>query len=59
MMQAILICICLTDGHLVIWPGCTTTTSGPPPGNYVCQRCFSEVIVERITKEQRCETPSL
>ena len=46
MMNAILLAICLDQGHLLSWTDSTRTYSGPPPGWYVCHRCGQEVVVE-------------
>ena len=44
MMQAILLAICLEQGHIVLWTDSTSTSAGAPPGEYICQRC--QFIVE-------------
>ena len=46
MYQAMFLAICLNLGHAITWTDSTSMYSGPPPGHYVCHRCYQEVIVE-------------
>ena len=46
MLHPILLAICFEQGHVLLWTDSTSTTSGPPPGHYICQLCFGEVIIE-------------
>jgi len=47
MIQSILLAICLEVGHIILWTDCTSTSSGPPAGEYICHRCFSKVVIEK------------